>query len=348
MIRGDHSDTAVSRETVSTDEVVHVVAAVLRGDDGCVLLSLRGNHQEQGGLWEFPGGKSLPGETSRNALARELREELGISIAAARMLPLLTICHDYPTKTVRLEVFEVFSWQGSPRGCEGQQIEWVAPAALNLREFPAANIPIIHAVNIPRLCLVTPEPAPEGVAEFLAALEQSLRAGIRLVQFRVRSVTVEHHHSLAREALKRCHMLGARMMVNGSIELAAAIGADGVHLTSQQLCVFEQRPVPLDWLLSAACHNPAEIALAKRLNVDFGLLGPVLPTMSHPDSSPLGWATIQAWVADAGFPVFALGGQTMATLGDALANGCQGIAAISGLWGIRDKLPDPRLMALAV
>lgn len=71
---------------------VHVAAAVIRGADGSVLIARRADTQHQGGLWEFPGGKVEEGETVQAALARELQEELGIHVTAAR--PLIKVGHD--------------------------------------------------------------------------------------------------------------------------------------------------------------------------------------------------------------------------------------------------------------
>ncbi|RYE91389.1 MAG: NUDIX domain-containing protein, partial [Oxalobacteraceae bacterium] len=77
---------------------IHVAAAVIRGADQRILIARRGDTQHQGGLWEFPGGKVEPGETVQAALARELREELGIEVSLAR--PLIKVHHDYADKQV--------------------------------------------------------------------------------------------------------------------------------------------------------------------------------------------------------------------------------------------------------
>jgi 8-oxo-dGTP diphosphatase len=109
---------------------VHVAAAVIRGVDGRILIARRADSQHQGGLWEFPGGKVEEGEAVDVALARELNEELGIVVTAAR--PLIKIKHDYPDKQVLLDVWEVSGFTGEPHGAEGQPLAWVTARDLPL------------------------------------------------------------------------------------------------------------------------------------------------------------------------------------------------------------------------
>ena len=75
---------------------VHVAAAVIRDGSGQILIARRADSQHQGGLWEFPGGKVEADESVETALARELHEELGIVVGAAR--PLIQVRHDYLDK----------------------------------------------------------------------------------------------------------------------------------------------------------------------------------------------------------------------------------------------------------
>ncbi len=72
---------------------VHVAAAVIRGEDGRILIAKRPDDKHQGGLWEFPGGKVEEGEAVQVALSRELHEELGITVEAARMTTLRLAAH---------------------------------------------------------------------------------------------------------------------------------------------------------------------------------------------------------------------------------------------------------------
>ena len=90
---------------------VHVAAAAIFDDRGRVLISRRPAHLHQGDLWEFPGGKLEPGESVESALHRELYEELGICVQAAR--PLIRVLHDYHDKSVLLDVWRVDNFTGT-------------------------------------------------------------------------------------------------------------------------------------------------------------------------------------------------------------------------------------------
>lgn len=129
---------------MSTASIIHVAAGVILGDDA-VLLALRPRDKHQGGLWEFPGGKVESGERVQDALARELREELDLEVLDCE--PLLVTEHDYGDKQVRLDVWLVTRHTGQAHGREGQQLAWVALADLPDYAFPAANLPIVKALQ---------------------------------------------------------------------------------------------------------------------------------------------------------------------------------------------------------
>ena len=122
-------------------EVVTVVVGILIDPQGRVLITRRAPQSHQGGLWEFPGGKVEPGETIVDALARELKEELGVTVLISE--PFMTLEHDYGDQCVCLAVHRVTSWRGEPSGMEGQPLAWEQPANLTDWTFPAANQPIL-------------------------------------------------------------------------------------------------------------------------------------------------------------------------------------------------------------
>ena len=124
---------------------VHVAVAVICNADGNILIAKRPEGVHQGGLWEFPGGKVEAGENLENALKRELFEELGIELKACE--PLIEIHHNYPDKSVWLDVWRVTGFSGEAYGREQQPVRWVAPKALDDYEFPKANQPIIEVLR---------------------------------------------------------------------------------------------------------------------------------------------------------------------------------------------------------
>ena len=319
---------------------VHVAVAAIVVD-GQVLLAKRPDHLHQGGLWEFPGGKLEPGETVCQALVRELKEELDIDIRPTR--PLIAINHDYGDKKVFLDVWVVNDYKGVPRGCEGQEIEWLPINDLRKKAFPAANQAIISALSLPELYLISPEPntiSPEPNAEtfseFKSQFENAVKSGITLVQFRAKKLNISSYFEWARELGDIAVSYKAKLILNTSPDdfliHAKDMNIAGLHLSSKHLLNSEQRPIGKDKLLGASCHNLREVQHAHAIDVDYITLSPIKTTMSHPDAQPLGIETFKAVVSEINKPVYALGGLGREDLGEVLLNGGQGVAAIRKLW----------------
>ena len=123
---------------------VRVAVGIVFDDEGRVLLSQRGENTHLAGLWEFPGGKFEPQETSLQALDRELHEELGIEVLFSE--PLIVIRHEYPEKCVELDVRLILKFRGQAEGKEGQALQWVEPERLQEWPLPAADELIIEAI----------------------------------------------------------------------------------------------------------------------------------------------------------------------------------------------------------
>ena len=125
---------------------VHVVAGVIYSPDRKqVLIARRPEHLHQGGKWEFPGGKVDVGESPRQALCRELREELALKTIYCE--PLMAVNHDYIDKSVLLDVWQVLEFSGIPVGNEGQTVVWVDLDQLSTYEFPEANRQLVALVS---------------------------------------------------------------------------------------------------------------------------------------------------------------------------------------------------------
>lgn len=321
-------------------DVQHVVVGVIENAAGAVLLTRRPAHVHQGGLWEFPGGKVEPGEDPVRALARELEEEVGIRIGCAH--PLLRVPYRYPDRAVLLDVYRVPAFRGEAQGREGQPLAWVLPEDFDDYPLPEANRTIATAVRLPSVYLVSGE-ASSGAHR--PRLERCLRAGARLCQLRAKGLGTVAYRELAAELVPLCHGYGAKMLLNAPAEWVAELGADGVHLNSVQLMRLDERPLGDEYLVAASCHNAAELRRAERLELDFVVLSPVLPTTSHPGTPPLGWPAFRQLLRDMTLPVYALGGMRPRALRIAWGNGARGIAVLSGLWNA-DR-PDDFMRACA-
>ena len=123
---------------------VPVVAAALFDDGGRVLIAQRPAGKALAGRWEFPGGKVTAGESERDALRRELREELGIEIIAAR--PFMRLSHAYEDRDVELSLWIVERFAGKPRPLDAQALKWVATAQLPGEDILEADRPFINAL----------------------------------------------------------------------------------------------------------------------------------------------------------------------------------------------------------
>lgn len=309
---------------------VHVAAAaIISGDQTQVLIARRPSNVDQGGLWEFPGGKLAPYETGLEGLKRELHEELGVEILSAQ--PLIRVHHEYPDKHILLDVWQVHEFAGEPFGREGQAVRWVPMEELVNYPFPAANLPILQAVMLPTEYLITGEEADDE--RFDALLSRALREDhVRLVQLRSKGLDKAAYIARAKRALRLCQEVGARLLLNGEPELLDEVDADGIHLTSERLMQLERRPIAEDKWLAASTHDQTQLTQAALLGCDFVTLSPLRTTPSHPEVAPMGWHDFQQLVERAGMPVFALGGMTRFDANHARAVGAQGIASIRDFW----------------
>jgi 8-oxo-dGTP diphosphatase len=123
-------------------KAIDVVAAVIeRGGKILITRRPKGAHLE--GMWEFPGGKAEAGESDERALAREVREELGVAFTGERVAE---VDWQYPDKRVRIAFFRG-TVEGEPRPLEGQELAWVAPADLDRYEFPPADATLLERLR---------------------------------------------------------------------------------------------------------------------------------------------------------------------------------------------------------
>jgi len=303
----------------------HVVAGVLTDARGRILLARRLEGRELAGLWEFPGGKVEPGETPEAALVRELDEELGIEAEVGE--PVICVPHATPRKRLQLDVRRIRRWQGTPKGREGQALAWVQPEKLTRYDMPPADRPVVAALMQPERYFITPTPEADD-ATWLALVEMAVRAhSIQRMQVRMPGVELSRQRSLLTALLARPALREVGIWINGEPDLAQEFNL-GLHLRSAQLhspalgvCALPN--------LAASCHTLDELTQARALGCRFVVLGPVLPTATHPGRPGIGWAGFSALREHSDLPIYALGGLSPNDLPAARQHGAQGIAAIS-------------------
>jgi 8-oxo-dGTP diphosphatase len=302
--------------------MIDVAAAVILRADGAFLLAQRPQGKVYAGYWEFPGGKIEPGEPAAEALARELKEELGIDIGPA--YPWITRVFTYPHGTVRLQFFRVFSWQGEPQPLEDQAIAWQRPAAQMVAPMLPANAPVLASLALPTEYAITGA-GQYGVGGMLARLERRLQQGLKLLQIREPDLDEEQTRLFSEQAITLAHRYGCQVMMKFPFR-----NADGIHFTAADLMAMRARPKYV--LAAASCHTRAELERAMQLELDFAVLGPVREKSAASKEPVLGWQGFAELARGATLPVYAIGGLTRADMEDAWRAGAHGLAMIRGAW----------------
>ena len=309
---------------------VEVAAAVmLRANGQEFLLAQRPEGKVYAGYWEFPGGKLEAGESVRDALVRELHEELGITVTACS--PWLTREFIYPHAHVRIHFWRVTAWDGEigiTAPLEHAAVDWLkCGETASVAPILPANDPILKALSLPTEMAITMGEI-EGVERQLERLEAALARGLRLVQVRDKSWPAAERLWFADSVALLAEEKGARVLVNDDADIARRIEADGLHLSSARLQACTQRP-DFEWV-GASCHTAEDLQRASDLGLDYAVLGPVLPTPTHPDAAGMGWDGFSRLLAQCTIPVFALGGMRPEMLAEAQQHGAHGIALMRG------------------
>lgn len=303
-----------------TRPLIPVACGVLRNAAGQVLMAQRPAGKIAAGYWEFPGGKIETGEDPRAALDRELHEELGVRIRHAR--PLIRFTHAYTDRVVRLDTWLIDAFDGEPHPHEQQALAWRLPQQLRqlAPQLPTAG-PIVSALCLPPDYAFTPADFQPGRLQ-----DAPLPAG-SLLRLRLPDVPDAAYAAIARAVQPICRAHGWQLMLDRAPQLSRDLGV-GWHATAAALAAHPQRPLPAGLLVGASAHTAAELHAARRLGAGFAVLGPAQPTLSHPGAPVLGWAAFTALAAQAGMPVYAIGGVGPAQQAAAHAAYAQGTAGI--------------------
>lgn len=123
--------------------MVEVVAALI-WKNGKFMICQRPAHKARGLLWEFVGGKVEPGETKEQALVRECREELAVTVEVQDEF--MSLVHEYPDITIHLTVFNAYIAEGVPQLLEHNDIRWIPPKEIKNYDFCPADNKILEKI----------------------------------------------------------------------------------------------------------------------------------------------------------------------------------------------------------
>ena len=120
------------------------VVAALIWDNNRFMICQRPAHKARGLLWEFVGGKVEPGESKEDALIRECREELAVTLSVGDVF--MDVIHEYPDLTVHLTLFNATIAEGVPQKLEHNDIKWIIPDEIPLFDFCPADEEILARI----------------------------------------------------------------------------------------------------------------------------------------------------------------------------------------------------------
>lgn len=201
----------------------------------------------------------------------------------------------------------------------------------------------------PRLVLVTDRHATAG-RDLVDVVTSALDAGLPAVQLRDKDLPGRPLHALAERLRVATARTGALLFVNDRIDVAIAVGADGVHLGGGSLPVdVARRLLPPDRLVGVSVHAPAEVVAAAAAGADLCVFGPVYATPSKAAfGPPQGEERLREAVAAAAVPVLAIGGVGTAEVPRVRAAGAAGIAVIRAILAAPDAAAATRALLAAL
>ena len=202
--------------------------------------------------------------------------------------------------------------------------------------------------SLPRLYLITDRhQVPEG-RQLLEVVEELLQAGVRMVQLREKDLSAAELYPLAKELRSLTQRYKSLLLINDRIDLALAIGADGVHLGHHSLPIKIARKIlGPNSLIGVSTHSVTEVKSAQNQGADFVTYGPVYFTPSKAAyGDPVGIESLQKVCNTCKIPVYSLGGIKVNNTKETLQTGSHGVAMISAL--LSDPLPNQAYQKLTL
>lgn len=319
------------------DRYIHVVAGIIRHPEDLskIFITRRKKGQHLENLWEFPGGKVEAGESRFHALKRELAEETGIQVNSA--IPYQSIYHRYKEKKIFLDVWEVKNYRGQAHGFEGQEACWLSLNEVSEYSFPDADTPVLKALNLPSEILITPDMPEQHEQSFVDQFDRLMQQHCYpLVHFRSHHLDDQTYAGIAKQLNEVCQQQRAELVINRpgleSLQSKLFEFYKRRHLNSHQLQSLQSRPFGEDIIISASCHDRADLKIAERIECNYAVLSMVREASSNPGRQPKGWYKIKQMIKKSSLPVYALGGVRRKDFCISRFQGAIGVAGITDFW----------------
>ena len=200
----------------------------------------------------------------------------------------------------------------------------------------------------PILCLVTDRTACAG-RPLDSVVATAVAAGVRLIQLREKDLSARELLRIGETLLEPVREGGGLLVVNDRLDVALALGTDGVHLGSNSLPVKAARRVVGDgMLIGVSVHSTEEAVRAEREGADYLVLGTIFETRSHPGTPPAGLGVVSEVTAAVKLPVVAIGGINATNASSVIGAGASGAAVITAIQSAQDVEAATRTLLAAM
>jgi len=187
-----------------------------------------------------------------------------------------------------------------------------------------------------KIYLVTDEKACLG-KDFYACIEEAIKGGVKIVQLREKNISTKDFYEKALKVKEICKNYGALFIINDRLDIAQAVGADGVHLGQSDMPIEEARKILKDkFLIGATARNIEEAKKVELSGADYIGSGAIFGTSTKDNAKKLEMEELKKIVASVKIPVFAIGGININNVGSLKNIGLQGICAVSGILSEKD------------
>ena len=168
--------------------------------------------------------------------------------------------------------------------------------------------------------------------DFYSCIEEAIKGGVGIVQLREKNISTKDFYEKALKVKEICKNYGALFIINDRLDIAQAVGADGVHLGQSDMPIEEARKILKDkFLIGATARNMEEAKRAELLGADYIGSGAIFGTSTKDNAKKLEMEELKKIVASVKIPVFAIGGININNVGSLKNIGLQGICAVSGI-----------------